>query len=239
MSGQVDASDAPARIAGCVDKIKEVMVACSRNQEQQRNHIAELQKASNVQEQKLASLHQQMIELKARMKARIKAAPVKVLAPKESEVYDSASGTSSLKVTPPRDPAMSQATAIEKVYSNGKVSFTREQLLRSLDLPPDTIDFRMEPFLQELAKELGRPGRKPAPAPVRYPQRSGNRHHSCNYNSTSKSSHNGGKWDNWKNHGQEACDSNWVETDSKRSGWKSSDTWSKRWTNDSSSSWEW
>ena len=118
------------------------------------------------------------------MKARIKAAPVKVPAPKESKVYDSASGTSSLKVTPPRDPAMSQATATEKVYSNGKVSFTREQLLRSLDLPPDTIDFRMEPFLQELAEELGRPRRKPAPAPVRCPQRSGNRHHSCNYNST-------------------------------------------------------
>ena len=54
MSGQVDVSDGYiACIAGCMDKIKEVMVACSRNQEQQRNHIAELQKASNVQEQKL------------------------------------------------------------------------------------------------------------------------------------------------------------------------------------------
>ena len=179
----------------------------------------------------MASLKQQVIELKAQIQARIKAAPVKVPAQKEPEAYDSAAGTSSLKVPPPKDPEMSQATAIKMVYSNGKVSFNREQLLRSLDLPPDTIDFRMEPFLQELAEELGRPRRKPAP--VRYPQRSGNRHHSCNNNSKVESSHSGGKWDNWKNHGQEAFESNWG------SGWKSPDTWSKRWTNNSNRFWEW
>ena len=50
MSGELDASDAPARIAGCMDGIKEVMVVRPRKQEQQRNHIAELQKASNEQE---------------------------------------------------------------------------------------------------------------------------------------------------------------------------------------------
>ena len=162
----------------------------ARKQEQQRNHIAELQKTSNVQEQKLASLKQQVIELKAKIKTRIKAAPVKMPAQKKVEVYDSAAGTSSIKVLPPRDPEISQSTATKQVHSNGKVSFNREQ-----------------PFLQELAEELGRPRHKPAPAPVRYPQRSGNRHHSCNNNSKIESSHSGGKWDNWKNnwknHGQD------------------------------------
>ena len=53
MLGTGDVSDARGRIAGCMDRIMEVVISFLPKQEDQRNQLAELQKASNAQDENL------------------------------------------------------------------------------------------------------------------------------------------------------------------------------------------
>ena len=68
MLGTGFASDAPTRIAECMDGIKEVLVTCSRKQQEQRQQLDELRKASGVQDEKLMALREQLMKLKAQAK---------------------------------------------------------------------------------------------------------------------------------------------------------------------------
>ena len=62
MLGTGLASDAPTRIAECMDGIKEVVVTCSRKQQEQRQQLDELRKAvCGVQDEKLMALREQLI----------------------------------------------------------------------------------------------------------------------------------------------------------------------------------
>ena len=182
MLGTGFASDAPTRIAECMDGIKEVVVTCSRKQQEQRQQLDELRKASDVQDEKLMALRKQLMKLKARAKrslgrrAKQNLANATALAASDNrQLRGAATSTSASNSPMPTvheeshpllDQSHSDEAKTKMVYGNGKISFAREVLLRSLDLPADTIDYRMEPFLEELAAELGRPRRKPAPVPA-------------------------------------------------------------------------
>ena len=107
------------------------------------------------------------------------------------------------------------------VYGNGKISFAREVLLRSLDLPADTIDYRMEPFLEELAAELGRPRRKPAPVPAC--------HRSIQQRQNAPGNH--GRWP-----------SKWSDEVNDDKSWKTASygTWKpNNWKDNTNSAWKW
>ena len=231
MPGTDNVGDAPSRIAGVFEGIKDVMVACSRKQEEQRSAIAELQKAADAQDKKLAVLRQQVRELKARLGsgaapklARGKRATALAVSDKR-QLRGAAPCTSAPKVPLPTvheeiDPIGGAKT--KKVYSNGKLTFPRELLLKSLDLPPNTIDARMEPCLQELAEELGRPRTKPAPAPTRYSNQGARRQ-----NTQSSSS---GRWVSQSGHWNES----WKSDSNSHGAWKATN-----WKPDGQGAWNW
>ena len=209
MLGTDNVGAAPARIAGAFEGLKDVLVACSQKQDEQRSQIAELQKAREAQDQKLAALRQQVQELKARLssgKAQKLARGTRATAQAVSDsrqLRGAAPGTSSTSTSKVPLPAVQEEIdpidETKKVYWNGKIKFSRELLLKSLDEPPDTIDARMEPCLQELAEELGRPRTKPAPAPTHYSNQ-GARGQNPQSSSGRWVSQSGGWSANWKSH---------------------------------------
>ena len=112
------------------DDLKEVCVPMLQHQTEQRAQLQTLQRESELQEEKISKLQNELAELKQLVARKNTAA------------------------------TQAQPEVETKVYSNGGIIFSREHLMSCLDAPSGSccsFDIRMLPCLDELARDLGRP----------------------------------------------------------------------------------
>ncbi|CAE7832468.1 clpC [Symbiodinium necroappetens] len=130
--GEIGAMDGEntSGIRNAFDGLKEAFASMVERQKEQHERLLEMQHATAVQDKKLSVLQQQLTDLKS-------ATPPHVVVEIQRDGADVAE--------------------IKKVYTNAGITFSRELLMSCLDAPSDSMDIRMQPCLEELARELGRP----------------------------------------------------------------------------------
>ncbi|CAE6926397.1 GLYK [Symbiodinium sp. CCMP2456] len=129
------------------DDLKEGFVSIVQKKNEQHARLREMQQATAVQDEKLSALQQQLTELKQKVAAR------------QSRVAARATtGATPPHVAPEPQREGAGVAEVKKVYTNAGITFSRELLLSCLNGPlGGSMDIRMKPCLEELARELGRP----------------------------------------------------------------------------------
>ncbi|CAE7902633.1 GLYK [Symbiodinium microadriaticum] len=151
-------------IRNAFDGLKEAFASMVETQKEQHERLLEMQHATAVQDKKLSVLQQQLTDLKRRAAARNRATPAATTGATPPHVV--------LEIQ--RDGA--DVAEIKKVYTNADITFSRELPMSCLDANSNSMDIRMQPCLEELAREWAGPSpamRDRARPAARAPTRTG------------------------------------------------------------------
>ena len=135
-------------VSKCFDAMKEAFAPMLDRQKEQHALLLAMKQEVLSQDEKLSALQKQLQDLKAvvekKKKRAARRAPTHL--PKASDS----------RLAPIPEEAADVAET-KQVYTNAGVTFSRQLLLSCLDAPHGSMDIRMLPCLEELARELGRP----------------------------------------------------------------------------------
>ncbi|CAE7628967.1 Kcnh6 [Symbiodinium sp. CCMP2592] len=171
-------------IVNCFESLNEAFATSLQKQKEQHARLRDMQQATAGIDKKLSALQQELAQLKAMVAKRSRAAAsatpgANSPTPPPSDVP---STIDSERASQAAQEEGADAVQVKKVYTNAGITFSRELLLACLEAPSSSMDIRLLPCLEELARELGRP----APS-------------NCNQSQTSSSSSNSDwHWSLWR-----------------------------------------
>ena len=182
---EIPAMDGPM-IKKCSESLNEAFAAILQKQNEQHARLLGMQNATACLDKNLSALQQELTDLKIMVAARSRRAAAPAM-PGANPPYVAPSTNMPSENDSVRAPIQAtqegaDAKEVKRVYTNAGITFSRELLLACLDAPSSSMDIRLLPCLEELARELGRP----APS-------------MCNQSQTSSSSSNSNwHWSFWK-----------------------------------------
>jgi len=155
---EIRAMDGPMIRKG-FESLNEAFASTLQKQNEQHARLLEMQQATASIDKKLSALQQELAELKAMVARRSRAAAPAMPGANAPTAppSDVPSATDSEQAPIQATQEEGDAAQVKKVYTNAGITFSRELLLACLDAPSSSMDIRLLPCLEELARELGRP----------------------------------------------------------------------------------
>ena len=136
-------------VSKCFDAMQEAFAPILDRQKEQHALILAMQQEVLSQDEKLSALQKQLQDLKAVVEKKKKKRAARRAPTHLPKASDS-------RLAPIPEEGVDVAET-KQVYTNAGVTFSRQLLLSCLNAPHGSMDIRMLPCLEELARELGRP----------------------------------------------------------------------------------
>ncbi|CAE6947875.1 GLYK [Symbiodinium sp. CCMP2592] len=156
---EISAMDGPMIQKGW-ESLNEAFASILQKQKQQHARLLDTQNATACLDKKLSALQQELADLKLAVAARSSRATAPAMPganpPCVAPSTNMPSGNDSARA-PTQATQEEGAAEVKKVYTNAGITFSRALLLACLDSPSSSMDIRLLPCLEELARELGRP----------------------------------------------------------------------------------